>query len=780
MVLGVVLFASGVLVLYQLPDLPGWGVCLAVAVAAGASSSSAHMRHVAPFLLGFAWALGHALLTYPDALPEGVEHGTFVVHGDVVSLPETRDGFTRFALRARSLGHDGTVWHGDWRLRLSWKDAPALAPGDGVVVSARLRHVHGFASPGAWDYEGWLFRQGIRYTGYVVSAPDPQHLPRVTDACCALDRWRQRIAHGVDELDIGRDSRAVIKALSIGDRSALSPRLRDVFAKTGTSHLMAISGLHIGLVAGLGFALISVLWRRIPRLPGRVPTRVAGAAGGLALGAAYALLAGMTLPTQRALIMLTVFAIALVARRRGQLPNTLALAAGCVLAWQPSAIVTAGFWLSFGAVAIIAMTLARTGSRLRWRRVIVLQLALGIGLWPLLVVFDLPTAPLAPVVNLVLIPVFGFTVVPLSLVGVSLLLPSPELGAAMLGVLDPWISLLLKSLAAVSRLEVSVHWLPLRDTVSALAVAAGMLLLLAPKGFPLRLLALPMLAISWLPRGDSPESGGFVLHVLDVGQGLSSVIQTARHTLVFDTGPAYRSGFATSSAVLVPFLRSIGRTHIDRLVVSHGDIDHAGGIGELVADMPVRQFDSGEPGRVFGHSTACRAGDGWHWDGVEFRYLHPAAGQALSGNDASCVLRVSTPTASVLLTGDIERRVEQQLVTTAATLRSDIVVAPHHGSRSSSSEAFVAATNANVVIFANGWANRYGFPATEIEQRWRSAGATPISTATAGSVSFTIRPDAGIGEPQCRRVHNRRFWWHRGGLAEGCHAVSSRGRQNVP
>lgn len=780
MAIAVSLFAAGMWLLYQMPALPGWPACAATALLALAAASRPAWRPVAVFLAGFIWANCHALIAQPPLLPGDLERGLFDVQGEVVSLVRQRNGMTRFVLDAEALSTADRSWQGKWRFRLTWRDTkvPPL-PGDRLSLSVRLKHVHGFASPGAWDYEGWLIWRGIRYTGYVVDSTEQGQSDPA--ACCPLTRLRSHLSTAVDGLPLSADTRAIVRALTVADRSGISTRLNERFSATGTSHLMAISGLHIGLVAGLGFLLCASVWRHIPALAGRVPSVVAGAIAALALGTSYALLAGMTLPTQRALIMLAVFAGSVVGRQRAAVSSSIAFAALCVLCWHPPAIISAGFWLSFGAVVTIVAALRHVDRRPRWRAALFVQLALGLALWPILALFDMPAAIGAPLANIVLVPLFGFVIVPVSLIGVALLPAAPAIGGGVLGLLEPLLHWVLEGLAWVALGNDLVGWSPSRDVWASMSALICLAFLFAPRGFPLRWAMLPMLLLPWLPRQLPFDQGAFALHVLDVGQGLSAVVQTQTHTLVFDTGPAFGSGFATSKAVLVPFLRDRGLRRIDRLVLSHGDIDHAGGVDQLRSAVEVARIDSGEPVRVGNSAGTCRAGENWQWDGVDFRFLHPPPGTSENGNNASCVLRVTGRGGSILLTGDIERRVEQHLVTAMpAELASDILVAPHHGSRSSSSAAFVAASSPQYVLYTTGWGNRYGFPASDVDLRWQRVGAVRLNTAATGTISFLLDEADVPLRPHCHRVHSRRFWWHHGGSAEGCHAVSSGDRRESP
>ena len=373
-----------------------------------------------------------------------------------------------------------------------------------------------------------------------------------------------------------------------------------------------------------------------------------------------------------------------------------------------------------------------------------------------------------------LVPLFGLLIVPAALLGTALLMAAPALGDWLLG----WLAQLIDVVAQLLTL-VTTHTAPLMlpgpTGWKGIAICIGAAaMLLAPRGFPFRWLALPLLTVVWLPRAPVLGVADFNLHVLDVGQGLSVVVETRNHTLVFDTGPAYPSGFSTVDAVLVPFLATRQRHRIDRLVLSHGDNDHAGGAERLVQRLVVRSVLSGEPRRVAIPAASCRSGERWRWDEVDFEFLHPDDAQRRTGNNASCVLRISNKLATVLLTGDIEAAAEHDLVRDAAgRLASDVVVVPHHGSATSSSQPFIAATRPAYVVYTAGWANRYGFPDDDVARRWRDSGARALNTASAGSVSFLVDSETGISPPRCHRVHERRFWWHVGGSADGCHPVSS-------
>jgi competence protein ComEC len=754
--------ACGAFAFQQLAVLPGVNWLLAELLVLLAFAWFTHLRHWIGIPSAFVWAHVFALLTSPAVIPNAGEVIELAASGRVVSMVQRTPPTTRFVFEAHSLqGLDGPL-NGRWRLRVSWRDAPAIQVGDAWRLPLRLKAVHGYASPGAWDYEGWLYWQGIRYRGYVDLKQRPQRLAGTQ--CCGLTRLRARIAATIDRLPASAFARGVLRALVVGDRSALSANDRALFSATGTSHLMAISGLHIGLLAGSALLGVSWLWRRVPPLCNRVPARLAGAVAGITAATAYALLAGMSLPTQRALIMLLVFALGLLLRRAHGPLNALALAAVAVLVWHPPSIVTAGFWLSFGAVLAILAALAVAPKEPRWRSAVRIQLVLGIALWPILATFGLPASGMAPLVNLVLVPLFGVVVVPLSLLGTLVLAVFAPIGAWILVALGGLLDLVQAGLAWISLPAWSVD-VPAHPGIAGLAAyLLALAWLLAPAGVPLRWAALPLLCVPWLPREPLLGTGEYALHVLDVGQGLSTVVETRRHTLVFDTGPEFPSGFSTARAVLLPFLNRRGTPGIDRLIISHGDKDHAGGLGSLIGQLPVHRIQSGEPDRIEVDAVPCVAGEQWLWDGVAFEFLYPAESGRAAGNNASCVLQIRNQAATVLLTGDIEASAERRLLAAhGPRLCSDLVIAPHHGSRSSSSRALVDATRPAFVVYTAGWANRYGFPAPAVDRRWRAAGAMPLDTARLGTISFLFSSDRGIVGPLAYRERARRYWWHDAG-----------------
>jgi competence protein ComEC len=736
----------------RLPDVSLFGLYPIVWLAALAWRG---YRLPACLVLGFAWAHGHALLTRPAPLPALDLTRPVWVEGRVDSVVDTNPLRTRFVLQATTLAQNGTNYTGDWRLRVSWyRERQHVVPGERWRLRVKLRPVWGYHDPAGFDYERWLYSQGIRYSASVV----PDHAARRLAAAQgeSLTGWRQALAQAMTAVDKDRAGSALLRALVVGDRSGFKHSDWQAFAATGTNHLVAISGLHIGLLAGLVAGMIGWLWRRIPALCRRWSALSAAALGGAVAAVVYAGLAGFAIPTQRALLMLAFALFALLAGRCQNPWHTLALALAAVVAWSPLAVTQAGLWLSFGAVAVILLVVrSRRPKATAWREWPRLQLAVAIGLLPLLLLFFQQASLIAPLVNLLMVPWFSLVMVPLALLGTLLWLISPTLGTAAW---QGWMWLATPTLDLLHQVA-NWHWASIAwPAPSALGLGLAllaMLLWLLPRGIPARWTLLPMLLPLALSRPQTPPPGGFVVHLLDVGQGLAVAVRTASRVLVYDAGPRYRSGFNTGAAVVLPFLRQLGVTRIDTLIASHADSDHVGGVPALLRSLPVGHLLAGEPTELPG-SVACHAGQSWTWDGVRFQILSPPSGQARDGNDASCVLRVSGVGGSLLVPGDMEAYSERVLLAAGSLSPTTVVVAPHHGSRTSSTAGLIAALQPRHVLYATGHANRWGFPKPDVATRWREQGAQSWDTAHDGAVTVRFAADT---TPVRVSVARRDHYW---------------------
>jgi competence protein ComEC len=645
------------------------------------------------------------------------------------------------------------------RIRLAWyRDAPELLAGERWRLAVRLKPPHGFVNPGAFDYERWLFRQQVKATGY-VRADDGALLLHRGAGRYWLDRWRQqvraRLAQGLPE---GVAS-ALVPALVIGDRSALTPANWGVFSATGTSHLIAISGLHVGLIAGVVFFAVRRAWSWVPALALRVAAPRAAALFALSAALGYAALAGFAVSTQRALVMLAVVLGAVIARRTLRPSSALLVALAAVLLLDPASVLDYGFWLSFGAVAVLLYALAARvgppGLIARWGAA---QWAVALGLLPMLIAFFGRASLIAPGVNLIAVPLFGL-LLPVILVAALIFLTT---GWSVPLVPVGWLLTLgYEGLRLLSELPWAAVTLGARPGWVWLSAALGSLLLLAPRGVPSRWLGLVLLLPLWLARPAPPAPGALQVTLLDVGQGLAGVVRTHRHCLVYDVGPSFRSGFSTGEAVVARYLQEQGVRKIDLLMISHADDDHSGGLRGLLRVLPATRILSGEPDALEEPGVEpCRRGQRWDWDGVDFEVLHPGDDDE-SGNNSSCVLRVSVGDTVLLWPGDIEAQVERQLVLEhGGRLESTVLIAAHHGSASSTTAPFLAEVAPDWVLFSMGWMNRYGFPAAAVLERVAASGAAGKDTASSGAIDLFIGSNGQIHSLSGYRQTTQRLWRH--------------------
>ncbi len=679
------------------------------------------------------------------------------VTGAIASLPRALPGAQRFRFRP-ILARDGPRLPSE--LLVSWyRNEQEPAAGEIWRLNLRLRAPRGGVNPGTFDYEGWLFRQNIGATAYVDNQADNRKL--------SLDgswpgRWlRFRSAMATSLIKHAADPRwhGLINGLAVGDRRLIDETQWEILRATGTAHLMAISGLHVGMAAAAGGVLGAGLWMITPFFYRRVAIRDLSVPAGVLLALAYALLAGLTLPTQRALVMLFSAALAVWWRRSAGAGHGIGLALLGVLLLDPLAGIEPGFWLSFAAVASLIMVFAgRVADANRWarwyRNLLRAQGAVYIGLLPVgLAVFSL-SAPAALLANLLFIPLFSLLCVPLILMSVVSVLAGFEwlavhalnLTGDIFNASWPLLEWLAQNIPPITFTRVAWAFL--------LLAGAGAVYLLAP-GWPGRWLGLFMFLPALLPYQSGVPAGAIRMVVLDVGQGLAVIVETANKTLVYDPGPRYASGSDAGTRTVIPYLASRGRRQVDMIIVSHADSDHSGGLGSLRKQFPETPILAGGGDRQPANTSACRRGQHWRWDGVEFRILHPDS-PGWQGNDASCVLLIKNAGRSVLLTGDIQRPAEQYLQSSVP--RVDVALVSHHGSSTSSTEAWVRAVCPEIALVSAGYRNRWGFPRPEVIRRWRSIGAALIDTGQSGAVTLLIPSGSDAIEIKKARADSLPVW----------------------
>lgn len=699
-------------------------------------------------LLGFLvcdWRAQQALAARWPAQRQGE---ALWLQGHIASLPERHAGRGGLAIwRFAFIPEDALA---PPRVRVGWYETQAEPrAGECWRLRLALRTPRGSLNPGGFDYEAWLQRDGIAATATVRQAErcdgrqGPPWLFWREDLRDALHRWLP-----------GHPAAAMIDALVLGDDSGLTDAQWDTLRRTGTSHLIAISGFNVALVAGIGFWLGRAAWSGSRRLCLVWPAQKAGMALAAVFAVAYALLAGWEAPVERAALMAVALLGAALRDRFGEPSRVLAWVWLLLVLRDPFCVLSPGLWLSFAAVAAIFYAVRGTlASAPPWREALQVQLMLSVMLLPLGLYFFQGTSWVAPLVNLVAVPVTA-VLTGLLLLAVVLAGAWPAVGTVMLGLCASAVQRLFEGLQFLVA-QAAGGWWPAHCSLPALLLAlAGGLLLFAPRGLPLRPLGLLcFLPFLWPPQPQLDE--GYRLAILDVGQGLSVVVTTQHHVLLFDAGPAFDDGFDAGESVVVPYLLQRGLRRIDRLLVSHGDNDHAGGVAAVRRLLPIGDAIGA------GTGTACTAGQRWQWDGVDFEILHPAAAQPWSDNDASCVLRVSGG-FTTLLPGDIERPAEAALLAGhPADLHADVLLAPHHGSGSSSTAAFVAAVAPQVVVYSAGWHNRFRHPRPDVVARYFGCGgAAPLQRGTADSGAIEITRQTS-GELRLRRWRaEHAHWWN--------------------
>lgn len=712
------------------------------------------------------------------ALDPALEGRDLVLTGVVAAMPQRGEEGLRFRLAVESARLAGRDVRVPSRVQLGWyhgvmpgagglmelqRPSAQLRPGERWQLTARLKAPHGHLNPHGFDYELWLWEQGVQATGYVRAGPKDPAPQRVGSTWShPVEQFRHRVRDAIYERVADRRFAGVLAALVVGDQSAIDRADWDVFRATGVAHLMSISGLHVTMFAWAAAALIGALWRRSPRLCLAWPAQNAALLGGLMLAAAYAMFSGWGVPAQRTVWMLATVTLLRLAGRQWPWPWLWLLACAVVVTLDPWALTQPGFWLSFVAVGVLFATdagvptadkpslLARAGALAREQWVVTLSLT------PLSLLLFGQVSVVGLAANLVAIPWVTLCVTPLALAGV-LLAPLWDVAAWALRALA-W---LLEAMAQLPFATVSVATAPLWAGVAG--VLGGVLLAMRlPRH--LRLLGLPLLLPVLLWQAPRPPPGEFALLAADVGQGNAVIVRTARHTLVYDAGPRYSRESDAGHRVMVPLLRQLGE-QVDTLVLSHRDSDHTGGAPAVLAMQPqaklLSSIEETHELQAMRRALRCAAGQSWDWEGVRFEVLHPAPEDYAAPprpNAISCVLRISNGRAAVLLAGDIEQAQEARLASASQALRADLLLVPHHGSKTSSSPPFLDAVQPAIAVVQAGYRNRFGHPAEPVLRRLRERGIHVVESARCGAAAWQSSDPARW---TCERDAARRYWNHR-------------------
>nr|WP_315475790.1 DNA internalization-related competence protein ComEC/Rec2 [uncultured Undibacterium sp.] len=764
--------------------------------------------------LGFCWAGLYAHFYLSEQLPSALENRELQITGVIDNLPNRVPQGVRFNFLVEKYHADvesvnidvATLNQLPSRLALGWFDQPSnpiaaadLRPGQRWQLTVRLKRPHGNANPDGFDYEVWLLEQGIRATGSVRTSATEN----VTSASNQLQQefvWslhnvNQRARYHLREKIMSTLSDAtyagVIAALVIGDQRNISQSDWQIFNRTGIGHLISISGLHITMIAGLFASLMYYLWRHSfftqAQLPLRLPAPKVAAIAGVVAAFIYVALAGFGVPAQRTLWMLVVVAIAVWSGRTASISHILCIALGLVLLLDPWAVLSPGFYLSFAAVAVLLfVSLGRfhfsvetnddpealSRPKVSWQVIKEklhiagrAQYAVTIGLVPLSLLLFAQVSLISPIANAIAIPLVSFVVTPLALLGS--VLPAPfstylmTLAHELISLLAQFLTILSENSWAVWRAPIPSWWM------FALAMV-GVLWMLMPRGWPLRFLGVICCLPVLLQPVSAPKLGDMRVTVFDVGQGSAVLIETARHRMLYDTGPGFSAETNAGTRVLLPYLQARGIHRLDQLMITHIDNDHSGGALSLIQSMKIDLVSSS---LVPAHPIVlaadqhqrCQAGQSWNWDGVQFDILHPVpviyTSSKWKSNALSCTLKITTKTHSLLLTGDIEAIQEDQLVNSIPDkLKADVLLAPHHGSGTSSTKPFLQSVRPELALFQVGYLNRYQHPKPEVMQRYLDFGIKPLRTDTSGAITLQFGSVITVNE---YRKDHARYWYSR-------------------
>lgn len=710
------------------------------------------------FLFGFIYAAWYASSILAWTLPKAWEGRDVMVKGYVASLPVADRGGVNFIFALDELNYQGQANVFPVLIRLSWHTSKQLSVGDGWQLPVRLKRIHTSQNPGAIDFEAFALQKQLRATGRVLNNQQSKRLSHHAYVY-PIDHLRQLLHVKIDSLLPNSSTGPWLMALMFGERQGVNPQDWKILRNTGTNHLMAIGGLHIGVLAAIIYCLMSWCWRRLPVLMHYLPAQLAASTSALCVALVYAALSGFAIPAQRASIMLCILIFFMLLRCRITAWQVWSLSLFVVLILNPLMVLSESFWLSFSTIGLIIYgmrgRLAPAGWWWQWGRV---QWVIGFGLIPFSLFFFQQASLNSFLANSIAIPWLEFFILPFCLLSLVTVCISSTVTTGLLWLADKSLTILWKILAWFAQYD-SLIWIQAVPHFFILFLSLiGIVILLLPIGMKGRWLGVIWLMPLICYQPEKPKVGDVWLTLLDVGQGLSVVVQTAKHVLVFDAGPRSQKMDAGESVIL-PYLHQINARQIDMLVISHADNDHRGGAAALLNALPVKAIKTSVPEKFSSLMTSyCLANMRWQWDGVSFEFLSPYPDTLRLGNNSSCVLKISNRRKAILLTGDIEQEAEQRLLQRSkALLAADIVVAPHHGSKTSSTEDFVKSIHPHYVLYATGYVNRYYFPHASVIDNYRKVGAVQLNTVDTGAILMQVAE--GRIQVKKYREESRKYWW---------------------
>lgn len=795
-----------------------------IAYSGGSKRESLIIRYFFGFMLalilGYLWMWMHVYLNLAKRLPTHLEGEALQVVGTIANLPEKQNGRMRFEFEV-DYTIPKTLWENSGRIILSYYDSHYnlynnehskhsnnqpenkkvlkresfqlknvkfnpldLKVGDRWQFWVKLKKPRGYSNPGGFDKEKHYFQNRWQAQGRILLKLPKKRKNKMIEAgnrdvdCIPkrlssswysfpIHRLRATLLEKIKNSIEQKTFAPFIYALILGVRDGILDEHWNVFRNTGTAHLMAISGLHVGLVSSFIYFIIKWFWRFLPKKCLNVPANWMAALLATLGAWIYALLAGFSIPTQRALVMILLFMGSILFRRVGNVWRTYFIALLMVLLWDPFATLSIGFWLSFAAVAMMLYGLkGRLNPGGLWWKYGRAQWVTFLGLIPVTLMCFNQTSLISPIANILAIPWVSFSVVPFALLGSILLFFSEKMGGVLLNFAEASFSILWPFLNYLSQLS-KISFIP-ETEISILAFILAIfasLILLAPRGFAGRFLGIIAFLPLLLAKPISPLLGTAKFTLLDVGQGLAAVLQTNQHVLLFDTGPRFGLASDAGSQVILPFLENQGIKKIDAIVISHGDSDHIGGLSSILKKIPVGMILSSEIDLIPKFTSndtiikPCYSGQHWHWDGIEFLMIHPDTFQTAKRNDHCCVLQIKAGKQKILLTGDIEMPSEKKLLEKFNhKLSSTVLIVPHHGSKTSSSLEFIQTVNPSFAMIPVGYLNPYGHPKTEIVDRYKNLNISLFDNIQDGSISFTLNDHENISFPTSYRGKYKHFW----------------------
>jgi competence protein ComEC len=715
--------------------------------------------------LGFSWSLITAHQQLALQLPKILEGKTLIAKGRIITIPENHSNVVRFDFLIQNLETSLPLRY-PIPVRIKgyfYKNSKILTyfkKGDIWQFALRLRRPRAFWNPGSFDYQAELFQQNICATGYLLEK-FPLHLIRRANAYYFIDNLRQKITTNVKKTLQDYPLLGLISALTTGIRCEITDEQWQVMRGTGTNHLFAISGLHLAFIAGIIYWIVRFICCRIPYATLYIPAPKIASAFTLLSAMFYSALAGFAIPTQRALLMLSAFSLAIIKQRYLTSLHSFLLALLFILIIEPFTVLSASFWLSFIAVLLIFYAVSNRIKPLKnWRAWCRIQLTVSLGLIPLSLLFFHQISWISFIANLIAIPFIGFLILPLSLLGSLLSLVSAVLGKLILIFAEQLLELLWKMLHFFSEIPLAQYYAYLPNRWILVSSLIGLLLLLAPKGMPTRYLGFIWILPLFFWDSQKLQFGDIWIHLLDVGQGLASVVRTQHHVLIYDTGPRLSPSFDAGKLVVLPFLQTMGVQKVNMMVISHGDNDHSGGAMIILKQIQVDKVLSSVPKKFLPKiANLCEEKMHWQWDGVSFEILYPPKNHHYLGNNSSCVLKISNHLQSILLVGDIEKAAENYLVRTKQKdLQSTALIVPHHGSKTSSSIEFLNLVQPIYALFPTGFCNRFKFPHKIVLDRYQRLGSKIYNTAKEGAITLKLNALSNSIQTETYYEKNHHFW----------------------